>query len=189
MGSSLLIKDISDFEKLVNTYTNKLTQAAFIKIGNLQDSEDLVQDLFLSLWIKRESLIVFGSVQNYLFVALRNKIMNYFTKKKHLQLVKERLESTLKIVDSSLIDFIVEKDISTSILEILAELPVNMQKIYKLRNENFSLREIADILGLAEQTVKGYSAELHRKIKAKLIARYPDFTRSLSTIIPFLLLH
>ncbi|ULT25835.1 hypothetical protein KUH03_02270 [Sphingobacterium sp. E70] len=109
MKSKLLIKDISDFEMLVNTHTDKLTQTAFLKIGNLQDAEDLVQDLFINLWIKRESIVVHGPVYNYLYVSLRNKIMNYFAKAKLRQDVKNKLAVSLEVVDLSLVNLLIEK--------------------------------------------------------------------------------
>lgn len=187
MTSTLLIKDISDFEMLVNTHTDRLTQTAFLKIGNLQDAEDLVQDLFVNLWVKRESIAVHGSVQNYLYAALRNKIMNYFTKTKLQRDVKNKLAVQLEVLDLSLINLLIEKDLNTLFSEILSELPAHMQQIFKLRNEDFTLKEIAVALGLAEQTVKGYSAEMHRRIKAMLIERHPEFARSLTVLLSFLL--
>ncbi|WET67914.1 sigma-70 family RNA polymerase sigma factor [Sphingobacterium sp.] len=188
MKSTLLINDISDFEMLVNTHTDKLTQTAFLKIGNLQDAEDIVQDLFINLWIKRDSIVVHGSVNNYLYVSLRNKIMNYFAKAKLHQDVKNRLAVNLEIVDLSLLNLLIEKDLNILFSDILSELPEHMQKIFKLRNEDFTLKEIAVALGLAEQTVKGYSAEMHRRIKAMLIARHPEFARSLTLMISVLLI-
>lgn len=188
MKSTLLIKDITDFEMLVNTHTDKLMQTAFLKIGNLQDAEDLVQDLFVNLWIKRETIYLYGPVSNYLYVALRNKIMDYFTKAKLRQDVKNRLALNLEVMDLSLVNLFIEKDLNTLFSEILSELPAHMQNIFKLRNEDFTLKEIAVALGLAEQTVKGYSAEMHRRIKAMLIERHPEFARSLTALVSFLLI-
>ena len=188
MKSTLLIKDITDFEMLVNTHTDKLMQTAFLKIGNLQDAEDLVQDLFVNLWIKRETIYLYGPVSNYLYVALRNKIMDYFTKAKLRQDVKNRLALNLEVMDLSLVNLFIEKDLNTLFSEILSELPAHMQNIFKLRNEDFTLKQIAVALGLAEQTVKGYSAEMHRRIKAMLIERHPEFARSLTALVSFLLI-
>lgn len=188
MKSTLLIKDISDFEMLVDNHTNKLTQMAFLKTGSLPDAEDLVQDLFVNLWIKRDSIVVHGSVQNYLFTALRNKIMNFFAKEKLHFDVMDRMARHSDIMDFSLVDLLLEKDLNTLFSDILGDLPENMQKIFKLRNEDFTLKEIAVALGLAEQTVKGYSAEMHRRIKAMLIERHPEFARSLTTLISFLII-
>jgi RNA polymerase sigma-70 factor (ECF subfamily) len=188
MKSTLLIKDITDFEMLVNTHTDKLMQTAFLKIGNLQDAEDLVQDLFVNLWIKRETIYLYGPVSNYLYVALRNKIMDYFTKAKLRQDVMNRLALNLEVMDLSLVNLFIEKDLNTLFSEILSELPAHMQNIFKLRNEDFTLKEIAVALGLAEQTVKGYSAEMHRRIKAMLIERHPEFARSLTALVSFLLI-
>ncbi|MDF2475279.1 MAG: polymerase subunit sigma-24 [Sphingobacterium sp.] len=173
---------------LVNTHTDKLMQTAFLKIGNLQDAEDLVQDLFVNLWIKRETIYLYGPVSNYLYVALRNKIMDYFTKAKLRQDVMNRLALNLEVMDLSLVNLFIEKDLNTLFSEILSELPAHMQNIFKLRNEDFTLKEIAVALGLAEQTVKGYSAEMHRRIKAMLIERHPEFARSLTALVSFLLI-
>lgn len=188
MKSTLLIEDISTFEMLVNNYTNKLTQSAFLKVGNLYDAEDLVQDLFINLWIKRESIVVHGSVENYLFIALRNKIINYFAKEKLRQNVMDRILLDSDMLDVTLLNLLVEKDLNTLFSEILSELPENMQKIFKLRAEDFTLKEIGVALGLAEQTVKGYSAEMHRRIKNMLIKRHPEFAKSLTALISFLII-
>lgn len=187
MSSNLLISDISDFEKLVNTHTDKLTQQAFLKIGNLHDAEDLVQDLFINLWVKRESIVVRGSIDNYLYVALRNKVMNYFSKAKLRRDVNEKLAVQLEVMDLSLLNLLIEKDLNTLFSEILSELPEQMQQIFKLRNEDFTLKEIAVAMGLAEQTVKGYSAEMHRRIKSMLIERHPEFARSLTLLVSLIL--
>lgn len=188
MKSSLLIQDISDFEMLVMNYTDRLTHLAFQKIGNQQDAEDLVQDLFITLWTKRDRIVVHGSPYNYLYVALRNKIMNYFVKVKLHREVMNKLAFNIKLMELTIIDPLIEKDLNIMFSEILSELPENMQRIFKMRNEDFTLKEIAATLGLAEQTVKGYSAEMHRRIKAMLIERHPEFARSLTALVSFILI-
>lgn len=186
MSSALLIKDISDFEQLVRKHSAHLTQFAYVKIGNIPDAEDLVQELFINLWTKRDQIMVHGSTFNYLHVSLRNKIMNYFVKIRLHNDVLHKIPSSPCSRESVSMDKLIENDLNNMLAEILAQLPDNMQRIYSLRQEDFTLREIAEILGLAEQTVKGYSAAIKKRIKYSILEKHPELGKYIPILIYFL---
>ncbi|SHF41255.1 sigma-70 family RNA polymerase sigma factor [Pedobacter caeni] len=172
------IKEI-DYGQLVAEHTSRLLSIAYGKLGDRDDAADIVQELLIHIWVKRDKLIITGSLTAYLNTALKNRILNHFSRADlHQKAVKKMMTTTRKI-DSPVLDLLIEKELNTSLSEILSELPENMQKIYAMRNEDFSLREIAEALGLAEQTVKGYSVEMFRRIKLSLRQRHPDLNHPL----------
>ncbi|WEK17653.1 MAG: RNA polymerase sigma-70 factor [Candidatus Pedobacter colombiensis] len=119
------------------------------------EAKDLVQELFEMIWMKRDLLIVNGSVSAYLYASTRNMVLNQIAHKK----VKNRYLDTLgEFVgqEEYLTDFYVrEKELKRIIEKEISALPQKMSEIFKLsRTEYLSHKEIASKLHLSELTVK-----------------------------------
>lgn len=168
-----------EYEQLVREHTGRLLGIAYGKLGNRDDAADIVQELMIDIWVKREKLSIKGSVAAYLNTALKNRILNHLSKTDLHQRTVEKMTLGIRALQSPVLDLLVEKELNTSLSAIISELPENMQKIFALRNEDYTLKEIAQALGLAEQTVKGYSMEMYRRIRQALKQRHPDIHHSL----------
>ncbi len=75
--------DKAAFTTLYNRYWRKLFVAATNKLKDPAIAEELAQDIFADLWIRRESLIVRGSLEAYLAVALKYKVINVMAHEQH----------------------------------------------------------------------------------------------------------
>ena len=78
------------FEELYKQYWSLLTNFAGQYIEDKQTCEEIVQDLFVQLYVRGFSVKIKSTLTSYLFVALRNRIFNYFSDravyKKHMNI-------------------------------------------------------------------------------------------------------
>ncbi len=73
--------DAGAFRQLFDRYWQLLFRLAASKIGHAQDAEDIVQELFIELWRKKEPLVLSVRLQSYLVSCIYLKIFQYFKKK------------------------------------------------------------------------------------------------------------
>jgi RNA polymerase sigma-70 factor (ECF subfamily) len=80
------------FNEIYERYWLKLYMASIKRIKSSDDAKDIVQDLFISLWMKRESLVINKSLSSYLYTAIKYKVINYI----EANIVKNNYLSSLK---------------------------------------------------------------------------------------------
>lgn len=154
------------FNEIFNTYWEKLYAAAYSRVQDYGQAQDIVQEIFIYLWDRREELNLNpDSLEFYLLKSVKHRVINYYRSSK----VKERvLEQALHHFDDVQHDHLlaipygeVEEFVKTQI----EELPKTMKAIYKLRDDNFSIRDIAASLNVAEQTVKNNLTEAQQRLR------------------------
>lgn len=143
--------------------------------------EDLIQETFIALWERRDSIKTDQSVESYLFVILRNNCLNF--------LRKEKLENTTFSIDmeevSELqylyqIDFLgkeeksLEEQLVESFQKAVEELPDKMKQVFKLcKIDGRKQKEVADEIGISLKMVEKHIAKAKEQIREKLIKQYP----------------
>lgn len=175
------------YEQLVRVHANRLLRLAFHRLSSRADAEDLVQDLFVELWEKRQQLRIASSIEGYLNTALKNRVLRHIARLDLHQKATENLLLQMDSMQASILDILAAKDLQTTLSEAVKSLPQNMQKIFVLRGEDYTLKEIAQALGLSEQTVKNYSSELARRLRTAIAEKHPDISHSLLAVITYLL--
>ena len=170
--------ELADFLKLGNQhayieiydrYKGLLQQHAYRKLGNMAEVEDVLQELFIHLWDKRERLTLTSSLSGYLFTAVRNRIFNLYYKK---QRETAYLDSLQDFIDSEepTTDLIMrEKEFSMIIEKEISALPPRMKEVFLLsRNEGLTHKQIAERLGTSEQTVSTQIRNSLKILRARL---------------------
>ena len=160
--------DVKAFDELYGTYANRLFAFGLRYLKSPEDTEELVQSVFLKLWETRESLIVDSPVKSFLFTIAYNKISNLFRKKRyHREFLAEVLRSEPKADDlqtSIEIRFFLDR-----VYELVDKLPEKQRAAFlKSRKEGKSTREIADELGLSSGSVDNYNAATLRLLRNHL---------------------
>lgn len=143
------------FTEIYSRYAEKLAGFAASKLYSLDDSRDLLHDLFVAFWENRDSLNIRSNLQSYLFTILRRRIVDKIRKNITREEYAVMLQSLTTPHYSTTEQQIAEKDLKQQIQNALNDLPPRVQEIYHLsREENLNTREIAEKLNLSEQTVK-----------------------------------
>ncbi|MNK47392.1 putative RNA polymerase sigma factor FecI [compost metagenome] len=151
------------FTEIYNRYHGKLYIHLFNKLQSREDCKDILHDLFISLWQNHIAIEIQESLAAYLYTAVRYKVFDRISRN---QLEKKYLDSIERFVEKG--EYITDHRIREKLLiELIdrevAALPEKMRTVFKLsRNENLTHRQIADQLGISEQTVK---KQVHNALK------------------------
>lgn len=147
--------DEAAFAEIYSRYAAKLTGFASSKLYSLEDSHDVIHDVFVKLWEERAHLMVNRNLEAYLFTVIRYRIIDKIRK----NITREDYAGMVLALGIShqaeIEDQISAKEIKKHIDRTLEKLSPRVREIYCLsREENLSIAEIADKLQLSEQTVK-----------------------------------
>lgn len=149
------VGDEDAFRQLFLKYHQQLGIHIFRITNSVDIAEEIVQDVFLKIWMSRETLVRVRNFKAYLFVISKNHTLNCLRKLSRERIHKQEWEdSSVKILTS-------END-SLNIYyclldEAIDQLPPQQQKVYLLsRHERLRYVEIANRLNLSCETVKKY---------------------------------
>lgn len=174
--------DENAFEKVVSQYTGILLAKAYKLLKDEDGAKDIVQDIFLELWLRRETITITTELKAYLFGMLKHRFLRQVSRSNIHDKAMDYLSNRMQEMEDGIIEAIQLNDINRTLSEIVEQLPYNMQQIFILRDKDYSIKEIAVAMGLAEQTVKSYNSELKRRIKKGLLEKHPEISHSLLII-------
>lgn len=161
--------DTTSYAFLFNRYYSGLVVYARHFLGSDNNSEDIVHDIFTTLWEKRKSLSVTLSLKSYLFAAVRNRCLNYIS---HLRIQSEYQESVLRAGDISGMltwEYYVEAELSEMIEKAIRKLPTQCQKVFIMsRFEEKAAAEIAKELEISPRTVEKHIEKAIRILRQEL---------------------
>lgn len=177
------------FENLFDQYWKALYERAYRHFRDQSEAEDMVQDIFASIWDRRYTINITTSIQNYLQTALKYQMIRKTSRANlHEQAVKHLLYR-MEEMEETILDVLMAEEIRHTLDQAIKTFPENMQQIFLLRTENYTIREIAQALGLAEQTVKNNNSEALKRLKYIVTQKHPDVNKSFFTLLVLLMIN
>lgn len=143
------------FSCLIDRYNPVLFRHVLRRTQSAVDTQEILQDIFISLWNKRHSLYVEETIYPYLFRAAKYEVIDWYVKTEK-RLIKEAVLLTGEYqVEFPAEDFLLASELSALLDAEIAKMPYNMKTIFQLSREDLlTAKEIAHRLSLSEQTVK-----------------------------------
>ena len=143
-------------EELYAQYYYRLCNFAFQYVRSFDLTEEIVSDVFLSIWKRRDRLKIRKSFKAYLYTATRNKALNYIKKEAgHWESIDEMDEQEMTSLNYNPEEELLFKEFKTQIDVLISVLPPRRKLIFKLsRLEGFTYREIAEIMSISIHTVQ-----------------------------------
>lgn len=159
--------DESAFTKLFDFYKNRIYSIA-VKITKSDIiSEEIVQDVFLKIWLKRIQLNSIRNFSAYLFIITRNsayKVLKSFARTYNITSIDEELKSAFP---DDAADLLIEKERNALLIKAIERLPSQQQQVYHLiKDEGLTRNEVANHLGIQPETVKFHLAQAQKNIRA-----------------------
>lgn len=168
--------DTQAFKELYDHYCTPLMQLALNIVHNREMAEEVVADVFIAVWRKKESLLQVSNLKWYLYAATRNIALNYLRKYAH--------KKTLHLDEAHLLEYeitpeaqLINNEMRRHINMAISELPPQCRLIFKLvKEDGLKYREIAELLNISIKTVEnqvGIALKKLTKMKAFLITPLP----------------
>lgn len=157
------------FSELYNRYKGVLHLHAYKKLGDLEAAKDLIQELFIHLWNKRNTLADVKNPSGYLHIMLRNRILDVIAHNKVESKYINSLQTFIGDANYTTDRQIREKEFGLFIEKIINELPLKMREVFIMsRNTGKSHKQIAEELGITESTVKNHVKGALKILRSKL---------------------
>jgi RNA polymerase sigma-70 factor (family 1) len=158
------------YTEIYKRYFHLLYVHAYKKLRDEEQAKDVIQDLFTSLWIKRNTNFIGSNLGGYLYTAVRNKIFDLFAHDKVKVNYTLSFNDFISFRTVSDTDYLIrEKQLKAYIEKEIQALSPKMRLIFEMsRKEHRSHREIADILNTTENNVSKQIQNALKILRTKL---------------------
>lgn len=167
---ALIRNDDKDaFKSLYDRYGKKIYYFSLRFLGNNQEAEDLVQTVFINLWLNRKMLDERQEIRSYIYKSAVNSIYNIIKGRS----VRARYSESAIREGEPFADVTFEKvvghDLEELVSSIIEHLPEQQRQVFRLsRIECMTHEEIANKLGISLRTVENHMYRALKVIRKKL---------------------
>lgn len=146
------------YECIYNEYWSKLYAYVYNRLKSKEITEEIIQEVFFSLWTRRADLQLTHSLSAYLFTAVKYQIFNYMKADKVRRTYANsfiRYEEQWQ--DNSNQEHIDCADLANAVEKEVARLPEKCQQVFRMsRHEHRSIHDIAAALNISHKTVENH---------------------------------
>lgn len=170
----LIADDESAFTAVYELYSEKVYRLAFRFLKDREQSEEIVQEAFINLWLSRKKLDPDGNMWLYLYVISKRLSLNALRQVGKSSVLIEKLLRQISELQNTTEEEVLAHDLEHYAEKIIEKLPRQQQIVFKLsRVEGLSHKEIAEQLHISPNTVKNHMVEALKTLKTHL--KYSDF--------------
>lgn len=157
------------FDKVYMMYYSRMYRFAKEYVLFDEDAENIVQDVFLLLWEKRDVLEIQTSLSSYLFSLVKNRSLNFLRHKTIADEYMQELGAKLYSLEMLNSTFSSDEDIEQVLMSAIDKLPERCREIFlKSRVDGKKYREIAEELNLSVNTIENQMAIALKKLRTEL---------------------
>jgi len=160
--------DEDAFTEIFRRYFKKVHCMTYARVRSEEATQEIVQDLFITLWDKRATLSI-SHLPSYLYSAVKNRVLNYIES----QIVRKKYQDYYKLFVPGQED-ITQNDVGThelmkAIEKAMEHLPEKTKRVFRLnRLEGHSIQEIAGILNLSHKAARYHLTQSLKKLRRHL---------------------
>lgn len=163
---SLRDDDQNSFKEIYKKYWGKLYIFAYNILRDKDICEDIIQEVFSDLWIKRKEKEI-TNVSAYLYKAVKFQIFNQFRKSKIIDKQVEGFDNFISEINTA--EDFEYNEICLRVNNSIINLPEQRRIIFQLsRDEGLSNKEIAQKLNISVQTVKNQISHALKSIRTSI---------------------
>jgi RNA polymerase sigma-70 factor (ECF subfamily) len=161
--------DAEAFDVVYHQFSKKMFHFALGLVKDRDIAKDLVQEVFVSLWEKRDRVDLDLNFDNYIFTITYNSIRKYFRKKSIETKVIDHLAKNSPEIIESVDGILIYNELLELASETIENLPPRRKAVYKLsKQEGMKIKEIASKLNISTSTAENHLAKALKYLKEEL---------------------
>ena len=155
------------FAEIYNRFWQKLFAIAYNRLKEIQTAEDIVHDVFISLWANREKFTI-ELLENYLATAAKYMVLAKIKKKERERVYNNSNSHQVPVFELPIESSLYYKYILEMVKSEVEKLPEKCRLIFKYsRNEGMPVKQIAKELNISPKTVEN---QLYKALKQLKLA-------------------
>ncbi|RFS20688.1 RNA polymerase sigma-70 factor [Chitinophaga silvatica] len=175
----------AQFNELFLSYKDKVYGFILLMVKDAVHAEELTQEVFLKLWLCRDTLQDVVNLQGYIFTIAKHKTLNHLRKVAYNEQLLKELSVHMKPVVNDVEETVIAKEYVQLLNDGLAQLSVQQRKIYEMsRQGGLTHDQIAAQLNISRNTVKNHLVKSLAFLRQYLL----EHTTHASIILTFLLM-
>jgi RNA polymerase sigma-19 factor, ECF subfamily len=159
------------FEQLFRRYAESLYDCAYGYVESRDAAQEIVQQLFATLWERRRLWDVSDTVATYLYRAIRNASLNALRSRRRTLAFQARLSDAAHQAPppAGIEQEIEAAELASAVARVVARLPQRCREVFRLnRYHQLSYAEVAQVLNVSVKTVEIHMARALRELRARL---------------------
>ena len=161
-------QELGAFEEIYLRYWRKLYSAAYKRITSREIAEEIVQDIFTSLWVNRHTAKI-DVLSSYLITAVKYKVINHLEKEMSKKLYAAAQMQSSLTVNNSTEETVLLNELNLALEREVQKLPPKRKQIFKMsREDHLSIKEVASNLGISEKTAENQLGKALKVLKFNL---------------------
>ncbi|TDN96657.1 RNA polymerase sigma factor [Sunxiuqinia elliptica] len=171
----LFIKgDMRAFDDIYAFFNPKLYRFIFSLVKTEEDTEDLVHEVFVKVWENRKSLRKYAAFESYLFTIAYNTTVNFLKSRvKSSQYIEYIKSVQVAVCDAPYVDEVNNDEINEKLWSLIEMMPTRQREVFKMKHfQNYSYKEIAEILNISINTVENHMVKSHKFLKERFGESY-----------------
>lgn len=159
---------LSKFEELFKTHFVELTGFSQSFVHDKDAAQEVVQNVFIKFWEKREDINLEQSLKSYLYTSVRNRSLNYLRDNKKYR--SEILDEQTTEYNSGLeTDHLVNDELQRKIEDAIELLPEKCRQVFEMsRFEGLKYKEIAEKMNISIKTVENQISKALKILREEL---------------------
>lgn len=160
--------DKAAFESLFRAFYPRLVQYAHKILQDRDEAEEMVQQVFITLWEQQQELNIHSSLKSYLYRAVHNRCLNSIEKARVRTLyAQETLANTSEEIQP--LQSLQHNELQKEMARALDKLPEQCRRVFELsRYEGLKYAAIAEVLGISVKTVENQIGKALRILRLEL---------------------
>ncbi|QQT27243.1 RNA polymerase sigma-70 factor [Sphingobacterium spiritivorum] len=165
--NALMRGEHAAFTEIYKRYWKRLFYIAAKKLHDPEEAEEIVQQIFVSMWNRRENLQINTSLNAYLATSVKYRIIKVMDKLYHQQKYADSITS--RNLDDSTQEWLAFLDLKEILNKSISELPEKCQLVFRMSREQYmSQKDIAAALNISEKTVEAHLGKAIKTLRQKL---------------------
>ncbi len=161
--------DEAAFRIVFDSYSSKLYYFSLRFLKEKEPCQEVIQEVFMNLWINRDKLDSQYPIAPYLYTITRRLTLNVLRQVANSQSALEKMWLNLQISSNETEELVHLEDLERFTEQVLSNLPKQQQLIYRMsRQQELSYDEIAEELNISRNTVKNHLVSALKTLRTQL---------------------